>query len=194
MFLLPLESLLPLEYMRPICFSQCRWSWNVVQGWRFLKHYMDVTNIALTHLRSPANRLFVKQLLHIKENVKLQSSASVALRECPWNAPVSPAQRASNADSVSMSWRHHKIRYFCCDCIIFFILSGFLQGINDYYDRTSEAISGPKGYDYWQGERPLLNSTDYGTFDQGSEARRIIQDHNADDVSHTETSCYSVKN
>ena len=69
----------------------------------FKVHYNDVI---WTHrrLKSPASRLFT-QPFRWKKTSKLRVTGL-----CEWNSPVTgefPAQRASNAENVSIWWRHH---------------------------------------------------------------------------------------
>ena len=84
-----------------------------VQGW--LHCWMFSCSITMTsqcarwRLKSPAWRLFTQPFIHaqIKENIK-------APRHWPLcgNSPVTgefPAQRTSNAENVSIWWRHHEV-------------------------------------------------------------------------------------
>ena len=77
-------------------------------------HYNDVIMDVMAFFKSPASRLFIQSFVHaqIKENIK-------APRHWPlWGElPVTgefPAQRASNAENVSIWWRHNKVRYHLC--------------------------------------------------------------------------------
>ena len=73
-------------------------------------HYSDVIMSTMasqfTELNSPTSRVFTQPFIQaqINENIK-------ALRHWPlWGWPVTgefPAQRASNAENVSIWWRHH---------------------------------------------------------------------------------------
>ena len=59
-------------------------------------------------LKSPASRLFTQSFIQIKENIK-------APRHWPLCGEFTgtgefPAQMASNAENVSISWRHHGVR------------------------------------------------------------------------------------
>ena len=58
-------------------------------------------------LKSPASRLFTQPFIQaqIKENIKLRVTGL-----CVGNSPVTgefPTQMASNAENVSIWWRHH---------------------------------------------------------------------------------------
>ena len=73
------------------------------------EHYNDVI-VARLRLKSPASRLFTQPFIQveIKENIK-------ALRHWPLCGGFTgtgefPAQMASNAENVSIWWRHHGIR------------------------------------------------------------------------------------
>ena len=64
-------------------------------------------------LKSPASRLFTLPLIQaqIKKTSKLR-----VIGLCAGNSPVTgefPAQRASNAENVSIWWRHHEY-HMCC--------------------------------------------------------------------------------
>ena len=76
-------------------------------------------NITLTskwprwHLKSPASRLFTQSFIQtqITENIKV-------LRHWPLCGEFTvtgefPAQRASNAENVSIWWRHHENKDYC---------------------------------------------------------------------------------
>ena len=60
-------------------------------------------------LKSPASRLFTQPFIQGADQRKHQSSASLAF------VPVTgefPAQRASNAENVSIWWRHHENKQY----------------------------------------------------------------------------------
>ena len=69
-------------------------------------HYIYVT-WALRYLKSPANRLFIKEMLpaDIKENINAPHHWSF-MTAIPDNPLETPLQRASESESASMSWRH----------------------------------------------------------------------------------------
>ena len=78
--------------------------------WDLLSHYSDVIMSAMASHISGVS--IVSQLLiqaQIKENIK-------AVRHwplCVWNSPLNgefPAQRVSDAENVSIWWRHHVLR------------------------------------------------------------------------------------
>ena len=59
-------------------------------------------------LKSPVSRLYTQPFIpaQMKENIK---------GLCQWNSPVTgefPAKRASNAENVSIWWRHHE-KFWC---------------------------------------------------------------------------------
>ena len=69
-------------------------------------------------LKSPASRLFTQPFIQGAEQRKHKGSASLAL--CTGNSPATgefPAQRASNAENVSIWWRHHDMLNSCKLCI-----------------------------------------------------------------------------
>ena len=88
--------------------------------WKYLytshKGYLSITvtsSWARWRLKSPVLRLFTQQFIQaqIKENIKPRVTGL-----CAGNSPVTgefPAQRASNAENVSIWWRHHVNMYAC---------------------------------------------------------------------------------
>ena len=111
--------------MRPICCSRlvssfymlrrslhllCHTYWNMRGGVNagHTEHkiewlcYIAVTSRASLSLKSPATRTFLQQFVFV--------DIITLLTICEGNPPVAggfPSQRASNEESVSMSWRHH---------------------------------------------------------------------------------------
>ena len=63
------------------------------------------------HLKSQKTWLFVQQLIHVNTREKHQSSALLAL--CARNSVTGgfTSQRASNSDSISITWRHRGIAH-----------------------------------------------------------------------------------
>ena len=73
----------------------------------FIGHFCDVTWVPL-HLKSPAIALIVSQFVFAKKHRKHQRSALIA--SCKGNPSVTNvfhSQRASNVETVTMSWRNH---------------------------------------------------------------------------------------
>ena len=78
--------------------------------WSKTKHHFQVT-LQWHHngyLKSPASQLFTQQFLQvqIKKTSKLRVTGL-----CAGNSPVTgefPTQRASNAENISIWWRHHE--------------------------------------------------------------------------------------
>ena len=73
-------------------------------------HYSDVI-MSRWRLKSPASRLFTQPFIQaqIKEHIK-------AARHCPLGGEFTgefPAQRASNAENVSIWWHHHERNSHC---------------------------------------------------------------------------------
>ena len=62
-------------------------------------------------LKSPASRLFTQPSMQTKKTSKLRVTGL-----CARNSPVTgefPAQRASDAENVSIWWRHHAVNHLC---------------------------------------------------------------------------------
>ena len=78
--------------------GEISFGWVVVNS--LYHHYNDVIMGALSP-KSPASRLFTQPFnrAHIKENIKAPRH---------WHCDF-PAQMASNAESVSIWWRHHDL-------------------------------------------------------------------------------------
>ena len=82
--------------------------WRHHEWWLF--HYGDdMKNIVAS--RITANYLF-NRLFRI---ISKKTSKPALLVRCEWNPPVTggfPSQRVSNAESVSMLWRHYELWFF----------------------------------------------------------------------------------
>ena len=91
-------------------YSTCQWNdpHNFILPWRDLKHYNDVI---MSTIASQITSLTIvySTVYSDADQRKHQSSASLAI--CAGNSPGTgefPAQRASNAENVSIWWRHHE--------------------------------------------------------------------------------------
>ena len=91
---------------------------------RITSHYNDV-KWARWRLKSPVSSLFAQLLVQarIRENIKAP---------CHWlcagNSPVIgefPAQKASNAENVSIWWRHHEQFYNCVAVHVYGLLHSY---------------------------------------------------------------------
>ena len=81
---------------------------NFILPWRDLKHYNDVI---MSTIASQITSLTIvySTVYSDADQRKHQSSASLAI--CAGNSPGTgefPVQRASNAENVSIWWRHHE--------------------------------------------------------------------------------------
>ena len=90
-------------FVNPLCdWARCRWSWKHGS----IHHYIDVIMITMAS-QTPTSRLFTQSFIRaqVKENIK-------APRHWPLCGEFTgtgefPAQRTSNAENVSIWWRHH---------------------------------------------------------------------------------------
>ena len=83
------------------------------------------SNWALWHLKSPATQMFI-QPFKLTSN---KTSKATVLVLCEGNPLVTGGfrtQRASDAESVSMSWRHHEMFV----CILMLIMLKFLHRVS----------------------------------------------------------------
>ena len=79
-----------------------------------ISHFNDV-KWARRCLKSPVSRLFTQPF--IQAQIREKTSKLRVNGLCAGNSPVTgefPAQMASNAENVSIWWRHHVIMGFCC--------------------------------------------------------------------------------
>ena len=83
-------------------------------------HSSDVTWTACS-LKSPTAQMFLIQAK--KENVKAPHYALLAF--CEGN-PVVTSQRASNAESVSMSWRHYEVSNIHTEAVTYHVTANVL--------------------------------------------------------------------
>ena len=84
---------------------------RLVLMWRCSNAITITSQWARWRLKSPASPLFIQLFIQaqIKENIKAQRHWPL----CAVNSPVTgefPAQRASNAENISIWWRHHGVR------------------------------------------------------------------------------------
>ena len=77
----------------------------------------------------------------IKENIKASKLRVTGL--CAGNSPVTgefPAQMASNAENVSIWWRHHDMASWCNGTVHYHRVTHILEEMNCFHNNSEDRI------------------------------------------------------
>ena len=94
---------------RAFFFSCCLHFFCLIQNWITLKHYDDIIMGAMASQITSLMIVFLNRLFR-RGSIKTSKLRVTGL--CAGNSPRTgefPAQMASNAENISISWRHHEM-------------------------------------------------------------------------------------